>query len=187
MHEHLEDLAGRVLVCTCPVDELPCHADELARRAAERGGYAERAQLVAWIATHYKTVVSIDETEPMCPAVIYLKTPVGVATFAVKGSFGSPGQQDVTVTGQTVDRARAGQVVADQLVHVGVDPLPVHHARLADGQAAWAVAVEPAGVPAYRQRAGGRLGVGLAVEQDLLDRERVSAPAAAVDDDRTHR
>jgi hypothetical protein len=77
MRAHLEDLLGKVLVCTCPVDELPCHADELARRAAERGVYSERAQLVAWISTHYKTVASVDAAEPMCPDVVYFSTAAG--------------------------------------------------------------------------------------------------------------
>jgi hypothetical protein len=74
---HLEELAGKVLACTCPVDELPCHRDELARRAAERAVYAERAQLVAFVAACFRAGRAIDPGEPMCPDVVYVETPQG--------------------------------------------------------------------------------------------------------------
>ncbi|MFD7161259.1 DUF4326 domain-containing protein [Kribbella sp. NPDC059898] len=74
---HLEELAGKVLACTCPVDELPCHRDELARRAAERAVYAERAQLVALVSACFWAARAVDPGEPMCPDVIYLETPQG--------------------------------------------------------------------------------------------------------------
>jgi hypothetical protein len=74
---HLDDLAGRPLACTCPVDEFPCHRNELARRAAERGVYRERAQLVALLAALFSSSRSIDPGEPMCPDVVYLETEAG--------------------------------------------------------------------------------------------------------------
>ncbi len=84
MLQHLETLAGLTLVCTCPVDdELPCHADELARRAAERVVYAERAQLVANFAARYDAAVSTDPAEPLCPAVVYVRTPAGQLSWHI--------------------------------------------------------------------------------------------------------
>ncbi|MFI5736115.1 DUF4326 domain-containing protein [Kribbella sp. NPDC051587] len=74
MRAHLEELIGKVLVCTCPMDEFPCHADELARRAAERAVYVERAQLVAYMAAGHEAVLSVDSEEPACPDVIYVPT-----------------------------------------------------------------------------------------------------------------
>jgi hypothetical protein len=83
IHDHLKDLAGKVLVCTCPVDELPCHADELARRAAERAVYAERAQLVAYVSSRYSADLSTDPAEPMCPGIVYVRTPAGQLSWHV--------------------------------------------------------------------------------------------------------
>lgn len=57
--------------------ELPCHRDTLARRAAERGVYAERAQLIALIAAHYRAELFKDPNEPVRADVVYVDTPAG--------------------------------------------------------------------------------------------------------------
>lgn len=77
VNDQIGQLAGRVLACPCPVDELPCHRDTLARRAAERGVYAERAQLIALLAAHYPAVLSSDPDDAVRADVVYVDTPAG--------------------------------------------------------------------------------------------------------------
>ena len=84
VNDQIGQLAGRVLACPCPVDELPCHRDTLARRAAERGVYRERAHLVALLASTWQSALHIDPTSPPpAAAVLYLNTPCGQLSWHV--------------------------------------------------------------------------------------------------------
>lgn len=84
VNDQIGQLTGRVLACPCPVDELPCHRDTLARRAAERGVYRERAHLVALLASTWQSELQIDPTSPPpATAVLYLSTPCGQLSWHI--------------------------------------------------------------------------------------------------------